>query len=140
MILTRKTRSLARLACITLVLFHCARDATARATSVTSGTSITSPTASLTTSIPSLEGPDPQFKNAFTKAMAKKDKAEMAKLVKSQVPDAVDWIIYTGEQISDQGRPTYNIEYRIAPRWTITGEYDRFADYNIGFKWLIYSR
>ena len=48
--------------------------------------------------------------------------------------------IRSGEQISDQGKPTYNIEYRLSDRWTLTGEYDRFADYNVGFKWLIYSR
>jgi len=49
-------------------------------------------------------------------------------------------IIRSGEEISDQGRPTYHIEYRFAKRWFIEGEYDRFGDYNAGFKWRVYSK
>jgi translocation and assembly module TamB len=48
--------------------------------------------------------------------------------------------IHSGEEISEQGRPTYNVEYKLSNRWSITGEYDRFGDYNAGFKWRIYSR
>jgi translocation and assembly module TamB len=48
--------------------------------------------------------------------------------------------IRSGEQISDQGKPTYNLEYKLTDRWSLTGEYDRFGDYNAGFKWRIYSR
>lgn len=88
---THRLRSLVRLACIALVAIQAARVAVARELAP----------ARMQPSAP-LEGPDPQFKNAFTKLMAKKDKAEMAKLVKSQVPDAVDWIVYTCEQISVQ--------------------------------------
>jgi hypothetical protein len=46
--------------------------------------------------------PDPDFKSNFDKLVAKKDKAELAKLVKSRVKDAVDWTIYTCEQIAAQ--------------------------------------
>jgi translocation and assembly module TamB len=48
--------------------------------------------------------------------------------------------IRTGEQISDQGKPTYNVEFKLSDRWALTGEYDRFSDYNFGVKWRIYSR
>jgi hypothetical protein len=51
---------------------------------------------------PAIEGPDPAFKTAFAKLMAKKDKAEMAKLVHAEVKNAVEWIIHTCEQISEQ--------------------------------------
>ncbi len=49
-------------------------------------------------------------------------------------------IIHSGEQISQTGRPTYNIEFRLSKTWSLVGEYDRFGDYNAGVKWRIYSR
>jgi len=48
--------------------------------------------------------------------------------------------IHSGEQISTQGKPTYNVEYKLSDRWAVTGEYDRFGDYNAGLKWRIYSK
>jgi translocation and assembly module TamB len=48
--------------------------------------------------------------------------------------------IRSGEEISEQGRPTYHVEYRFAQHWFIVGEYDRFGDYNAGFKWRVYSK
>jgi hypothetical protein len=48
------------------------------------------------------ETPDAEFKSAFDKLVAKKDKAELAKLVKEHVKDAVDWTVYSCEQISEQ--------------------------------------
>ncbi len=48
--------------------------------------------------------------------------------------------IRSGEQITEQGRPTYNVEYKLTDRWSVTGEYDRFGDYNAGVKWRIFSR
>ncbi|HYG36524.1 MAG TPA: translocation/assembly module TamB domain-containing protein, partial [Clostridia bacterium] len=48
--------------------------------------------------------------------------------------------IRSGEQISEQGRPTYNIEYKLSDDWSVVGEYDRFGGYNAGLKWRIYSR
>jgi translocation and assembly module TamB len=48
--------------------------------------------------------------------------------------------IRSGEQISEQGRPTYHVEYKLNGRWSLEGEYDRFGDFNAGFKWRIYSK
>ncbi|HZR16785.1 MAG TPA: translocation/assembly module TamB domain-containing protein, partial [Verrucomicrobiae bacterium] len=48
--------------------------------------------------------------------------------------------ISSGEEISVQNRPTYHVEYKLTPRWSITGEYDRFGDFNAGFKWRVYSK
>jgi translocation and assembly module TamB len=46
----------------------------------------------------------------------------------------------SGEQLSEQGRPTYSVEYQLTPRWSLVGEYDRFNAYNAGLKWRIYSK
>ncbi|HYP16037.1 MAG TPA: translocation/assembly module TamB domain-containing protein, partial [Opitutus sp.] len=48
--------------------------------------------------------------------------------------------ISSGENISEQGRETYSIEYRLSDRWAVTGEYDEFDDYYGGLKWRIYSK
>jgi len=48
--------------------------------------------------------------------------------------------IHSGEEISEQGRPTYNIEYKLSPGWSLVGEYDRFNAFNTGLKWRIYSK
>ena len=48
--------------------------------------------------------------------------------------------IRSGEEISEQGRPTYHVEYKLTPRWFIVGEYDRFGDFNAGLKWRIFSK
>jgi len=48
--------------------------------------------------------------------------------------------VRTGEEISEQGRPTYNVEYKLTDRWSLTGEYDRFGDFNAGLKWRIFSK
>jgi translocation and assembly module TamB len=46
--------------------------------------------------------------------------------------------ISSGEKISQQGRETYDIEYKFADRWKWVGEYDEFDDYNAGLKWRLY--
>jgi translocation and assembly module TamB len=46
----------------------------------------------------------------------------------------------SGEQVSEQGRPTYNVEYKLTDRWSLVGEYDRFNAFNAGLKWRVYSR
>jgi translocation and assembly module TamB len=46
--------------------------------------------------------------------------------------------IASGEKVSRQGRETYNVEYKLADRWKLVGEYDEFDDYNIGLKWRLY--
>lgn len=48
--------------------------------------------------------------------------------------------INSGEEVSEQGRPTYHVEYKLTDRWSLEGEYDRFGDFNAGFKWRIYSK
>ena len=50
------------------------------------------------------------------------------------------FIIRSGEEITEQGRPTYHVEYKLSDRWYLVGEYDRFGDFNAGFKWRIYSK
>lgn len=40
-----------------------------------------------------------------------------------------------GQKVSRQGRDTYEIEYKLGNRWALTGEYDEFDEYNVGFKW-----
>ncbi len=46
----------------------------------------------------------------------------------------------TGENVSRQGRETYGIEYRLSERWSLTGEYDEFDDFNAGVKWRVFSK
>ena len=48
--------------------------------------------------------------------------------------------IRSGEEISEQGRPTYHVEYKLTDRWSLEGEYDRFGDFNAGLKWRVYSK
>ncbi len=47
--------------------------------------------------------------------------------------------ISAGEQVSLQGRETYDFEYKLDRRWSLTGEYDRFDSYNAGVKWRVYT-
>ncbi len=49
-------------------------------------------------------------------------------------------IIRTGENISEQGRETYYLEYLLLPRLGVVGEYDRFDAYNFGLKWRFFVR
>lgn len=49
-------------------------------------------------------------------------------------------IVRSGEQISQQGTPTYYIEYKLNDTWSLVGEYDRFGDVNAGAKWRVFSR
>ena len=47
--------------------------------------------------------------------------------------------VQSGQEISDQGRPTYHVEYKLTERWSLVGEYDRFGDFNAGLKWRVLS-
>lgn len=49
-------------------------------------------------------------------------------------------IIRSGEDISEEGKVTYSVEYRFTDRWSIVGEYDQYNAFNGGLKWRIYSR
>ena len=48
--------------------------------------------------------------------------------------------IRSGEEVTDDGRPTYSIEYKLSDRWSAFGEYNRFRDFNSGLKYKIYSK
>jgi translocation and assembly module TamB len=48
--------------------------------------------------------------------------------------------ITSGQEMSEEGKPTYNIEYKLTDRWALEGEYDRFNAYNAGLKWRVYSK
>lgn len=45
-----------------------------------------------------------------------------------------------GEDITDEGKPTYTLEYRFTDRWSVFGEYNRFRDFNSGLKFKVLSR
>ena len=45
--------------------------------------------------------------------------------------------ISSGERVSQQGRETYEIEYRLDDRFSLVGEYDEFDAYNAGVKWRL---
>jgi translocation and assembly module TamB len=47
---------------------------------------------------------------------------------------------HSGQEVTDEGKPTYNLEYRLNDRWSLVGEYDRFNAFNAGVKWRIYSK
>lgn len=42
--------------------------------------------------------------------------------------------VTSGEKISQQGRETYDVEYQLTPKWSLTGEYDEFDEYNVGVR------
>ncbi len=48
--------------------------------------------------------------------------------------------VRVGQDITDLGRDTIDVEYRINDSWSVIGEYDRFDAYNLNVKWRIYSR
>ncbi len=46
----------------------------------------------------------------------------------------------SGDNVTDQGKLTYYIEYRLSDDWSLVGEYDRFNALNAGVKWKVYSK
>lgn len=51
--------------------------------------------------------------------------------------DADRLSIASGEKISIQGKETYELEYKLSERWSLTGEYNEFDEYNAGVKWRV---
>lgn len=49
-------------------------------------------------------------------------------------------IITSGENITEQGKETYALEYKITDDISLVGEYDRFGAWNAGVKWRVYSK
>jgi translocation and assembly module TamB len=54
--------------------------------------------------------------------------------------DANRLTIRSGEDISEAGKPTYSVEYKLRENWSVIGEYDRFNDFNLMLKWRLYSK
>lgn len=48
--------------------------------------------------------------------------------------------ITSGQEISEEGRETMRVEFRINEDWSVIGEYDRFDDYNLNLMWEVYER
>jgi translocation and assembly module TamB len=48
--------------------------------------------------------------------------------------------ITSGEDISEQGRETYDIEYGFNQRWSLTAGYDEYDTHSIGMKWQALAR
>ena len=48
--------------------------------------------------------------------------------------------IRSGDDISEQGRQTYFLEFKLTKDWSIVGEYDRFGGVNAGVKWIFFSK
>ena len=47
--------------------------------------------------------------------------------------------IRSGEDISESGRQTYDVEYKLDRDWSIVGQYDRFNAFNLSLKRRIFS-
>ena len=48
--------------------------------------------------------------------------------------------IRSGEEISESGAQTYDIEYKLTDKWGLVGQYDRFNAFNVSIKRRIFSR
>jgi translocation and assembly module TamB len=48
--------------------------------------------------------------------------------------------VTSGENVTEQGKQTYALEYKINEDVSIVGEYDRFGAWNAGVKWRVYSK
>jgi translocation and assembly module TamB len=66
-------------------------------------------------------------------------KSLWAKLNPGQ-PAQERFTIRSGEDVTEQGRQTYEVEYKLNDRWSLVGEYNRFGDLNGNIKWRVFSR
>jgi translocation and assembly module TamB len=48
--------------------------------------------------------------------------------------------IRSGQDVTEQGRQTYEVEYKLNERWSLVGEYNRFGDLNANVKWRVFSK
>jgi translocation and assembly module TamB len=46
----------------------------------------------------------------------------------------------SGEDVTEQGKQTYEVEYKLNDRWSLVGEYNRFGDLNGNVKWRVFSK
>jgi translocation and assembly module TamB len=49
-------------------------------------------------------------------------------------------ILKSGEDVTNEGKTTYSIEYLFTDRWSVFGEYDRFQNVNSGLKFKVLSK
>ena len=54
--------------------------------------------------------------------------------------DANRLTIRSGEDISEAGKPTYSVEYKLTDDWSVIGDVHRFNDFNLMLKWRLYSK
>jgi translocation and assembly module TamB len=47
--------------------------------------------------------------------------------------------ISSGENVTEGGKETYNVEYKLDNRWSLIGERDEFDDYNAGVKLRVFT-
>ena len=47
--------------------------------------------------------------------------------------------ISSGENVTEGGKETYNVEYKFNNRWSLIGERDEFDDYNAGVKLRVFT-
>lgn len=45
--------------------------------------------------------------------------------------------IRSGEEITQAGRETFQIEYDLSNTWSVLGEYDKYDDYNLDLRWRL---
>ncbi|MDP2138962.1 MAG: translocation/assembly module TamB domain-containing protein [Candidatus Didemnitutus sp.] len=48
--------------------------------------------------------------------------------------------ISAGAQVTQQGRETYQVEYKLGRDWSLVGEYDQYDSYNAGLKWRVFTQ
>ena len=48
--------------------------------------------------------------------------------------------VRSGEEVTQNGKQTYSVEYKITDDWSLVAEYDRFNALNAGVKWKFYSK
>lgn len=60
--------------------------------------------------------------------------------VTGDAADADRLSITTGAKVSEGGNETYDIEYRLSPRWAVVAERSEFDEYNAGLKWRVLPR
>jgi translocation and assembly module TamB len=46
----------------------------------------------------------------------------------------------SGQRVSTSGRLTYGVEYRLGPRWSLVGEYDRWSQFGAGVRWRVLEK
>jgi len=48
--------------------------------------------------------------------------------------------VKVGEDVTEAGKDTIEVDYKLSDRWSIIGQYDRFDEYDLDFKVRVYSK